>query len=80
MSRSRRKTPIMGLTTAESERKDKQRWHRRFRAVEHRLLARMPDEDEHIPPEVHTIANVWSFAKDGKQHITGPDKKRWMRK
>ena len=32
MSRSRRKTPIFGITTATSEAEDKRLWHKRLRA------------------------------------------------
>jgi hypothetical protein len=33
MSRSRRKTPIVGHTTCGSEREDKKLWHQRWRTV-----------------------------------------------
>jgi len=40
MSRSRRKTPIIGITTCRSERADKAIWHQRLRAHERTGLAR----------------------------------------
>ena len=38
MSRSRRKTPIVGHTTCGSEREDKKLWHQRWRTRERALL------------------------------------------
>lgn len=39
MSRSRRKTPIVGHTTCRSEREDKKLWHQRWRTHERTALA-----------------------------------------
>ncbi|WP_282811691.1 hypothetical protein [Thauera humireducens] len=39
MSRSRRKTPIVGHTTCHSEREDKKLWHQRWRTSERTALA-----------------------------------------
>lgn len=62
MSRSRRKTPITGVTTAHSEAFDKKCWHRGYRHACRRAIQRgdaiMPDERDHSDP--------WSFSKDGK--------------
>jgi len=38
MSRSRRKTPIVGHTTCGSEREDKKLWHQRWRTRERTAL------------------------------------------
>jgi len=40
MSRSRRKTPIVGHTTCRSEREDKKLWHQRWRTHERTALKR----------------------------------------
>ena len=40
MSRSRRKTPIVGHTTCGSEREDKKLWHQRWRTRERTALTR----------------------------------------
>ena len=59
MSRSRRHTPITGITTARSEAYDKRRWHKRFR-----VLARSRDielTDERL------VSDPWSMQKDGKK-------------
>ena len=63
MARSKRKTPVRGITTAESEKDDKVASHRKARrvvkqAIEPGLEAPLPLERE--------LTNSWSLAKDGK--------------
>ena len=64
MSRSRRKTPVTGVTCAESERYDKQLWHRRFRRAVS-VSIRAGDE---VMPHVRDVSDPWKFAKDGKTY------------
>lgn len=66
MTRSRRKTPKVGITTARSEKFDKQVMHRRLRRKS-KLLAPDPDAVFPIPDEV---MNKWSMAKDGKCYVS----------
>lgn len=63
MSRSRRKTPITGMTCAKSEKADKQAAHRRTRVAARCMLAR----GDEAPPPVRLTENPWSYAKDGKR-------------
>ena len=49
MSRSYRKTPIFGYTCAESEKKDKQIWHKRMRRIENQKLHQIPFEKPYFP-------------------------------
>lgn len=67
MSRSRRKTPIVGHTTCRSEREDKKLWHRRWRAQERTALASASPEalDAHLRLPVNQVSDVWSMGKDG---------------
>lgn len=65
MSRSRRKTPICGITTAASERRDKQAWHRSYRIAVRRQLATDPDSE---PPHRREFSDPWLMAKDGKSY------------
>ncbi|HLY30599.1 MAG TPA: hypothetical protein VKQ36_06200 [Ktedonobacterales bacterium] len=66
MSRSRRKHPCHGVTTAASEKRDKQRDHRRYRhAVQQRLAVCWPDEAWQTP-HWREYSNPWMWAKDGK--------------
>ena len=65
MSRSYRKTPIFGTTTADSEKKDKRLANRKYR----RSVRQLVDEDlndENIP-DIREMSDVWSFDKDGKR-------------
>ncbi|MDU1209498.1 MAG: hypothetical protein E6984_28155 [Klebsiella michiganensis] len=51
MSRSRRKTPIVGHTTCGSEREDKKLWHQRWRTRERTALTSASPEalSAHLP-------------------------------
>lgn len=82
MSRSRRKTPIHGNTTASTERWDKQEWHSRFRSKErqklHILLTKI--EHEHITTHYLEVSDTWGMAKDGRHYWNKPlphDKWQW---
>jgi hypothetical protein len=70
MSRSHRKSPIMGVTTCDSERQDKQIWHKRWRARERTSLnSTLFDEvDSYLPILEKQVSNVWNMGKDGKQY------------
>ncbi|MGP6027222.1 hypothetical protein ACTX1L_30805, partial [Pseudomonas aeruginosa] len=64
MSRSRRKTPIVGHTTCRSEREDKKLWHQRWRTGERTALASSsPDAlSAHLPLLENQVSNVGSYA------------------
>lgn len=66
MSRSRRKTPITGTTTARSEKLDKQHWHRAYRHAERQLLHANPYSCPRHPFEFG--AHAWNLSKDGKRY------------
>lgn len=71
MSRSRRKTPIFGMTNAKSEKRDKKAWHSRMRARIRTVLTAMPPEqlDGYVAPIEDEVGSVWSMAKDGKHYF-----------
>jgi len=78
MSRSRRKTPIFGITTAKSEAFDKVCWHRAFRRAENQRLQAAPDR---TPRDIREFYNPWSMHKDGKRWWSGTElNDRIMRK
>lgn len=69
MARSKRKTAIRGVTTAESEAADKAAWHRRWRRGEKQRLNADPDSD----PVGHLgYSNKWLMEKDGKRYFHDP--------
>ena len=64
MSRSRRKHPFRGITSAESEKDDKRRYNRHYRRV-CRLLLHIDPQREDVPL-LKEVSNPWSMDKDGK--------------
>ena len=71
MSRSYKHTTIFGITTATSEKRDKQLANRRFRRIsKHRVRI---DEEPLI--DLNEISDPWDFQKDGKRYFF-PDEAR----
>ena len=73
MSRSRKRTPVIGITTARSEKADKVAAHRRERRRVRQTIQAAPEAE--ILPHTRELSNVWAFAKDGKRyapHWVGP--------
>ena len=70
MSRSRRKTPIVGHTTCRSEREDKKLWHQRWRTRERTALASASPKalSFYLPLLENQVSNVWSMGKDGRSY------------
>lgn len=64
MSRSRRKTPITGISTAESEKAEKAANHRRERRRVRQVLGADPAAD--VLPHTRELSNPWVMSKDGK--------------
>jgi hypothetical protein len=70
MSRSRRKTPIVGHTNCRSESQDKKTWHQRWRTRERVVLASLSPEglSEHLPLLENQVSSTWSMGKDGRSY------------
>jgi len=81
MSRSRRKTPIVGYTTCRSERADKIIWHQRLRAHERTGLTGADAErlEAWLPVSEHQVSNPWSMGKDGRQYVSARQQAEWAR-
>lgn len=78
MSRSRRKTPIMGITCARSDRPFKASEHRRERSAVRRALA---TADDAAMPHGKAFGDPWKAPKDGKAWMPlYIDHSRWLRK
>jgi hypothetical protein len=65
MSRSLRKKPIFGHTTARSEAEDKRLWHKRWRASERDQLATVGADTDHVTIHRNGVSSTWDMAKDG---------------
>ena len=64
MARSRKKVPITGISSAASEKAEKQANHRRERRRIRQVLSSGPHAD--VLPHTRELSNPWSMAKDGK--------------
>ena len=71
MSRSRKKTPISGIASADSEKQDKRKANRRVRRVNKVAVA---TDDE--PKLKREVSDVWSFDKDGKRWSPNTDMRK----
>lgn len=78
MSRSYKKTPVCGLTRAESDQPWKAEVARKTRRIVHQRLRETLDGDT-LPEKRWAVVNPWDAPKDGKQWLT-EDRVRWMRK
>jgi hypothetical protein len=78
MSRSRKKTPIGGITSATSEKAEKLANHRRERRRIRQRLATEPEAD--VLPHTRELSNPWAMAKDGKYYFAPWKYPREMRK
>jgi len=76
VSRSKRKRPILGITTADSEAQDKAIWHRAYRRAERQRLQSTPFSE---PRHFREFSDPWSMDKDGKRYCANV-LARWMRK
>lgn len=77
MSRSRRKTPIRGMSSADSEKQDKRMANRRPRR---RVRSALRVEPEAPLPQLREVSNPWSMDKDGKRFFDPGRHPREMRK
>jgi hypothetical protein len=77
MSRSRRKSPVRGITTSETEKRDKRIANRRLRRAVRVRLSADPDD---VFPALREVSSVWSFDKDGKARFDPEQWPAWMRK
>ena len=67
MSRSRRKLPFIGITTAVSEKEDKRIANRKERRINRNILHTTVDDT--LLRNKREVGNPWLFAKDGKSRF-----------
>ncbi len=77
MSRSRRKTPIYGHTTARSEAGDKQQWHQCWRTHERDRLRKLTFGGEHLTTMRNEVSSTWAMAKDGRHWFGWKEQARY---
>lgn len=71
MSRSFKKTPIIGHSTSDSEKECKKIWHRSMRRKEKsniKISIKNGNAEGHISLVVNDIISTWDMAKDGKHY------------
>ncbi len=64
MSRSKKRTPFWGFSSARSEKQDKRDYNRRYRRVSKQFLRVYPECD--VMPHLREYSNPWAMSKDGK--------------
>jgi hypothetical protein len=80
MSRSLKRTPITGMTDADSEKNDKRIANRKLRRSTRQILSLVGiDCDPIALPTIRDVSNVAIFAKGGKQWLEDPDIKDLMK-
>lgn len=77
MSRSRRRAPVRGLSTAESEKEDKRMANRKLRR---RVRTALRVDPEAPLPHLREVSNPWSMDKDGKTRFDPARHPEAMRK
>ena len=78
MSRSKRKSPFGGNTTAVTEKQDKQIANRAERRINKQLIA--DNDSSSMLMSKREVSNVWSFGKDGKSRFDPFQYPKSMRK
>lgn len=76
MSRSNRRAPVRGITSAESEKSEKAASHRKVRRAVRVAIAR----EAPVLPQERELTNPWSMAKDGKARFDPAANPKLMRK
>ncbi len=70
MSRSYRKTRILGLVNVrDSQKQDKQFANRSLRRAVRQLIPQM-DNETHVLPIVREVSNVYGWSHDGKHWVS----------
>ena len=78
MARSRRKTPILGMTTSPSEKKDKRAANRLVRRKVRTVLLANPEVE--VLPGLKELSDPWHMDKDGKRYWGSGLDPKFMRK
>lgn len=80
MSRSHRKTPKRGVTTARSEKQDKRLYNRHHRRLIRVLLRLRLNPEIEVLPHLREHSDPWCMDKDGKTRFNPVEHPELMRK
>ena len=78
MSRSKKRTPVCGMTGAASERQDKRFYNRRYRRVCKQTIHTDPVRE--LLPQLREYSNIGAMDKDGKVRFDPGDRPELLRK
>lgn len=78
MSRSKRRTPVRGRTTARSEKQDKRLYNRRYRRTCKQAINADPGCE--LLPRLREYSNPGAMDKDGKVRFDPEDRPELLRK
>jgi hypothetical protein len=78
MGRSKRRTPVRGITSADSEKQDKRLYNRRYRRVCRQALHVAPARE--LLPVLREYSNVGAMDKDGKFWFDPRERPELLRK
>lgn len=78
MSRSKRRTPVCGITNARSEKQDKRLYNRRYRRVCKQAIHN--DHGRELLPRLREYSNPWAMDKDGKVRFDPDERPDLLRK
>ena len=71
LSRLRRRKPLAGVSSCESEKDDERMWHRIFRRVNRQLAGRGAGSG--LLRLEGEVSNRWAIGKDGKQRLSASE-------
>jgi len=78
MSRSYKKNPFCGNTTAKSEKQDKRLSNRKYRRINKKILNNTQDKSDILP--IQSTSDQWLMDKDGKHRFDPNANPKEMRK
>lgn len=73
VGKSTKKTPITGITTADTEKQDKRHANRQHRRTNKQILNENLDDTK--LKNINEISNLYAFDKDGKYYFGNEDDK-----
>ena len=79
MSKSKRKTNVLGVTCCKSEKKDKKIYNKTLRRKTKQIIKDSDDMENMQLPIKKDVSDPWLMGKDGKQRFDKNNKKWWRK-